>query len=66
MAAARSTLPAPCSLVLVQQALPSMVSMARREALNSTGSVTSWKNVVRENSRMPMPKQRLAVQEAAR
>ena len=30
-----------------------MVSNARREALNSTGSVTSWKKVVTENKMMP-------------
>lgn len=33
-----------------------MVAMARAEALNSTGSVTSWKSVVKENSTMPMKK----------
>ena len=31
-----------------------MVAMARAEALNSTGSVTSWNRVVKENSTMPM------------
>ena len=34
-----------------------MVSSARRDALNSTGSVTSWKSVVKENSSTPRPNQ---------
>ena len=53
MAAARSTLRAPRSSSSVSRLRDSIAASARREALNSTGSVASWNTVTRPKSRMP-------------